>query len=88
MPIEVTVNNNYSLSHHDCTPLSQKRFITFLFLAGISAVKVFHLDMKGGGGKEEAKSVKRSQEGKIKQRIRRESLCLLKRMCVHVCVCI
>lgn len=66
MPIEVTVNNNYSLSHHDCTPLSQKRFITFLFLAGISAVKVFHLDMKGGGGQRRSKKCKKKSRRKDK----------------------
>lgn len=49
MPFKVGVNYYYSLSHHDCTLLSQKRFITapFLFLADIPAPKVFHSDIKG-----------------------------------------
>lgn len=69
MPFKVGVNYYYSLSHQDCTPLSQKRFITnspvFLFLAGISALTGFHSDTEGakkkGGKKEVKKKMKRNR---------------------------
>lgn len=77
MPFKVGVNYYYSLSHQDCTPLSQKRFITnspvFLFLAGISALTGFHSDTEGAkkkGGE------KRSEEENEKKQIKRERLCI------------
>lgn len=69
-------NNYYSLSHHDCTPLSQERFITapFLFLEDVSALTVFHSDIRGAKKK---KGLKRSEEEKVEKKgIKRERLCI------------
>lgn len=76
MSLKVGVNYYYSLSHHDCTPLSQERFITapFLFLRDISTPKVFHSDM---GGAKKKKGVKRSEIRKNEKKgIKRERLCI------------